>query len=220
MKAIPSRHKMMLGKISDPGGAKPGFETNYNRDKLDSKVFPKVDKFDGEWKDWSFICNSAVRSASHDAFDLLNWAEKKETEISHVDAQAPDNIRDASDLDSALFNQIAMLMRRENVQILHNSDFSETESWRRFTKRYSPTTPVRWLHLMMFAVSPQKITTDNKVLEMIERWETKVLALERDFNEKLSDKMNAGVLLNMMPGDLQNSLIQQAHKLEKNFKMT
>ena len=31
--------------------------------------------------------------------------------------------------------------------------------------------------------------------------------------------MKAGVLLNRMPGDLQNSLIQQADKLE-NFKMT
>ena len=73
---------------------------------------------------------------------------------------------------------------------------------------------------MMFAVSPQKITKGNKVLETIERWETKVLALERDVNEKLSEKMNAGVPLNMMPGDLQKSLIQQARKLEKNFKMT
>ena len=72
---------------------------------------------------------------------------------------------------------------------------------------------------MMFVVSPQKITKGNKVLEMVERWEAKVLALERDFNEKLSDKMKTGVLLNVVPGDLQNSLIQQADKLE-NFKMT
>ena len=71
---------------------------------------------------------------------------------------------------------------------------------------------------MMSVVSPQKITKGNKVLEMIERWETKILALERDFNEKLSERMKAGVLLNMMPGDLQNSLIQRADKLE-NFKM-
>ena len=67
---------------------------------------------------------------------------------------------------------------------------------------------------MMFVVSPQKITKGNKVLEMIERWHTKVLALERYCNEKLSDKMNTGVLPNMMPRDFQNSLIQQADKLE------
>ena len=75
------------------------------------------------------------------------------------------------------------------------------------------------MQVMMSVVSPQKITKVNRVLEMIEGWETKVLALERDFNEKLSDKIKAGVLLFMMPGDLQNSVIQQADKLE-NFKMT
>ena len=116
-------------------------------------------------------------------------------------------------------NQIAMLMRGESIHIMHNSNFSGTEARRRLTKRCSPTTPVRGLQLMMSVVSPKKVTKGNKVLEMIDRWETKVLALERDFNEKLSDKMKAGVQLNMMPGDLQNSFIQQADKLE-NFKMT
>ena len=104
------------------------------------------------------------------------------------------------------------------MQIMHNSNFSGTEGWRRLTKRYSPTTPVRGLQLMMSVVSPQKITKGNQVLEMIERWETKILALERDFNERLSERMKAGVLLNMMPEDLQNSFIQQADNLE-NFKM-
>ena len=93
--------QMMLGKISEPCGAKPGIETNYNRDKLDPKVFTKVDKFDGERNDWNFTFKSAVRSSSHDAFDLLNWAEEEETEVSDVDTQAPHNIRDASDLDSS-----------------------------------------------------------------------------------------------------------------------
>ena len=102
-----------------------------------------MDKFDGEWKDLSFTFESAVRSSSHDAFDLLNWAEKEETEIIDVDAQAPNNIRDASDLDSALFNQIAMLMKGESMQIMHNSNFSGTEAWRRLTKRYSPDSSTR-----------------------------------------------------------------------------
>ena len=159
MKATNESHTqqipMMLGKISDPGGAKPGFQTDYNRDKLDSKVFTKMDKFDGEWKDWSSTFKSAVRSSSHDEFNLLTWAEKEETEIIDVDTQAPHNIQDASDLDSALFNQIAMLMRGESIHIMHNSNFSGTEAWRRLTKRHSPTTPVRGLQLMMSEVSPQ-----------------------------------------------------------------
>ena len=114
MKATNESHtqqiQMMLNQIQKPGGAQSGLETNYNREKLDSKVFMKVDKFDGEWKGWSFTFKSAVRSSSHDAFDLLNWAEKEKTEIIDVDAQAPNNIRDA---------------RGESMQIMQNSNFSE-----------------------------------------------------------------------------------------------
>ena len=127
MKATNESHtqqiQMMLNQIQKPGGAQPGLEANYNREKLDTNVFTKVDKFDGECKDWSFTFKSAVRSSSHDAFDVLNWAVKEETEIIDVDAQAPNNIRDADDLDSALFNQIAMLMKGESMQIMHNSNF-------------------------------------------------------------------------------------------------
>ena len=106
--------QMMLSQIQNAGGAQPGFETNYNREKLDSMVFTKVDKFDGEWKDWSFI-KSAVRSSSHHAVDLLNSAEKEETSLMWT----PNNIRDASDPDSALF------MKGECMQIMHNSNFLE-----------------------------------------------------------------------------------------------
>ena len=104
MKATNETHtqqiQKMLSQIQKPGGAQQGLEMNYNREKLDSKVFTKVDKFDGEWKDWSFTFKSAARSSSHDAFDVLTWAEEEETENIDVDAQAANNIRDASDLRS------------------------------------------------------------------------------------------------------------------------
>ena len=66
----------------------------------------------------------------------------------------------------------------------------------------------------MSIMSPQKLTKDNKVVELVGGCETKILALERDFKEILSDKMKAGGLFKMMPGDLQISLIQQTDKLE------
>ena len=222
MKAMNEDHQkqiqVMINQIRAQGSTPPGLGT-HSKTHLDSKAFMKVDKFTGEWKDWSFTFKSAVRSTNRDAFDLLSWAEKEEKDIIDVETQAPNELDDVGDIDSALFNQLAMLMKGESMQIMHNSNFSGCEAWRRLTKRYSPTTPVRGLQLMMSVVSPQKIKKGNKVLEMIERWEAKLLILERDFNEKLSDRMKAGVLLNMMPEDLQNSLTQQADKLE-DFKVT
>ena len=42
-------------------------QVHYNRDKLDSKVFTKMDKFDGEWKDGVSLSNRqfALRATMH-----------------------------------------------------------------------------------------------------------------------------------------------------------
>ena len=99
MKATSGTHntqiQMVLGRLHSQGAVHSGSVANNHREKLDSKVFTKVDMFDGERKDWSFTFKSAVRSSSHDAFDLLNWAEKEDTEIIDVATQAPDNIENA-----------------------------------------------------------------------------------------------------------------------------
>ena len=58
------------------------------------------------------------------------------------------------------------------------------------------------------------IMKGNKVLEMIERREKEIFALERNFGEKLSDRVT-----DMMPGDFRDSLIQLTHELS-NFRMT
>jgi hypothetical protein len=47
----------------------------------------------------------------------------------------------------------------------------------------------------------------------IDKWETKVLALSRDFKETLSEKMRAAILISMLPPELQNTLVQQADKI-------
>ena len=68
---------------------------------------------------------------------------------------------------------------------------------------------------LLFDDSCTWIPTDIEVLEMIERWDTKHRGLERDFNEELSDRMKAELLVTMMPAGFQNSLIQQPDEPEK-----
>ena len=93
---------------------------------------------------------------------MLNWAEEEETENIDVDAQAANNIRDASDLSSRCS------LREKACKSCTTPTFLEVKAWLRLGKRYSPTTPVRGLQLMM-SVSPQKISKGNTVPEMIDR---------------------------------------------------
>lgn len=43
----------------------------------------------------------------------------------------------------------------------------------------------------------------------IARWEAKPVALERDYQEKVSERMRIGILISMVPDDLQEMLLQQ-----------
>ena len=72
---------------------------------------------------------------------------------------------------------------------------------------------------MMATINPGKAKRLEEVAAHIDRWEAKVLALSRDFNERLSDKMRSAILISMLPSDLQHALIQQADKFT-DFKST
>ena len=99
--------------------------------------------------------------------------------------------------------------------MLHTSGYNGLEAWRKLCKRYSPTTPMRGMQLMMAAKAKEL----EEVATHIERWEAKVLALSRDFNELLSEKMRAIILISMLPVDVQHAQIQQADKIE-DYKST
>ena len=103
--------------------------------------------------------------------------------------------------------------------MLHTSGFSGFEAWRKLSKRYSLTTPMSSMQLMMAASNPGKATGLEEVAIHIDSWEAKVLALSRDFNELLSENMRAAILISMLHPDFQHALIQQADKIE-DYKST
>ena len=180
-------------------------------------MLQRVEVFTGEqaWRDWSFQFKSATKTANETAYTLIEAAEKEESE---VDDDLTLNEAEKS-LSAALFNILGTLVKGEPLQMLHTSNFSGLEAWRKLSKRYSPTTPMRGMQLMMATINPGKAKKLEEVATHIDKWEAKVLALSRDFNEKLSDKMRSAILISMLPSDLQHALIQQADKFT-DFKST
>ena len=107
------------------------------------------------------------------------------------------------------------MVQGEAMRLLHNCNFNGADAWRRLTKRYSPSTPLRAMHLMLQVVNPGQAKNSKDIQNKIDKWESQVLALERDFSEKISSKMKAAIIISMLPGDLQDALIQQADKYEE-----
>ena len=160
---------------------------------INEKYYKRVENFTGEqaWRDWSFQFKSATKTANEAAYHLIETAEKEEKEID----DALSLTEEERSLSSGIFNILGTLVKGEPLQMLHTSGFSGFEAWRKLSKRYSSTTPMRVMQLMMAAINPGKAKGLEEVAIHIDRWEAKVLALSRDFNELLSEKMRAAILI-------------------------
>ena len=179
---------------------------------INEKYYKRVESFSGEqvWRDWAFQFKSATKTANEAAYRLIETAEKEEKEIDDVLSLSEAE----RSLSAGISNILGTLVKGEHLQMLHTSGYSGLEVWRKLSKRYSPTTSMRSMQLMMAAINPGKAKGLEEVATHIDRWEAKVLALSRDFNELLSEKMRAAILISMLPPDLQQALIQQADKID------
>ena len=176
----------------------------------DEKCYKRVESFTGEhaWRDWSFHFKSATKTANESAYHLIETAEEEEKEIDDALSLSEEE----RSLSSGIFNILGTLVKGEPLQLLHMNGFSGFEAWRKLSKRYSPTTPMRGMQLMMAAINPGKAKGLEEVAVHIDRWEANILAL-------LSEKVRAAILISMLPPDLQHALIQQADKIE-DYKST
>ena len=185
---------------------------------VDEKYYRKLAIFKGDnFKDFAFQFKSATRGASELAHKLLVWAENEDSEIDEVIgfadfSEEDDTIRKIS---AELFNIIITMLQGEPLQLLQTCNYSGLEAWRRLSKRYSPSTPLRAIHLMLQIINPGQAKTPKEIQNKIDKWESQVLVLERDFKEKLSNKMKAAIALSMLPPEMRDSLIQQADKFEE-----
>ena len=149
-------------------------------DRIDERYYRKIIQFSGEnWKDWCFQFKSATRGSSNVAYKLLNWSEKETTKIE--DYSDFEHFDQAEKLSNELFNIISTMVQGEALQVLHNCDYNGAEAWRRLSRRYSPSTPLRAMQLMLQVVNPGKAKNVKEILCIVDKWETTVLALERDF---------------------------------------
>ena len=63
-----------------------------------------------------------------------------------------------------------MLVQGEALQLLHNCDYEGAEAWRRLSRRYSLSTPLRAMQLMLQIVSPAKAKSVKEITNIIDKW--------------------------------------------------
>ena len=165
---------------------RPSPTTANKAESVDERFFRKICVFKGEnFKDFAFQFKSAARGSSEIAYSLLNWVEREESEIDDsVGFPSFDHAdEETRKISGEIFNVIITMMQGEALQLLHNCNFSGAEAWRRLTRRYSPSTPLRAMNLMLQIINPGQAKTPKEIQSKIDRWESQVLAMERDFKE-------------------------------------
>ena len=83
----------------------------------------------------------------------------------------------------------------------------------------NPVTPARALQAMISVMVPPKVKDVKELPNEIEKWEAKVLALKRDYNEDLSQRMRVAAITSMCPHDVQDLIFQQGDKLDNYMKI-
>ena len=189
------------------GGGHKGFNERH---------FRRVDKFDGKssWSDWCFTFKAAARSADKLVVEMMEWMEKQANpKQEELDTHVVDIGVDADGVD--LFDTLVALTSGEALTIVRGTDkMNGFYAWKRLMERFNPNTPAKALALMMEVMQPKRLSDPNKIPQAIEEWDLKVQCLEKEFDEKLSDRMKTALVLSMCPGDLQDMMYQQAANLK------
>ena len=189
---------------------------------LDERQFRRLRPFEGkegEWKEWCFQFKVAVRAANSSIGKILEEAEKKTLE---VDIQELESGLAELELEvdfekgaEELFDTLCMLVQGEPSLIVQRVEgMNGFEAWRQLHRKYNPTTPARALQAMIDIMTIKRAQSHKELMGMIEKWELKVQVLERDFGEKLSERMKIAAVTAMCKHDIQDYVFQGAAEMD------
>ena len=185
------------------------------------RPFQTLAKFTGKEDKWAehyakFTCT--VLEQNPEIQKVMKWAEEQDQEllVDDIITVAGGDVTSASDVDMATRWGAALKIKihlslDDTAWSYYNSipeQCNGFEVWRRLTKKYNPRTPIRGMQLMVKVTGPGKAKKGEDLSAVIARWETRANLLERDYGEKLSERMRVGILIQMVPDDMQEMILQ------------
>ena len=182
---------------------------------LDERKFKEVGVFGGseeQWKEFALKFKAVAKETNPLIFEALKWAEGEENELTETDLDIKFGDQ-GTEVAVTVYNRLIHHLSGPALE-MHQTVLEENglEAWRTLSKRYDPMTSMRGLQLMMKVMLPPKIGKNQDVQGMINRWEGYIHTLKRDFKEDVSDMMKIGILIHMMPDQLQDTILQAADR--------
>ena len=223
MSAMQAQLPAMVAAMAPPPTTSPGPSIGLSRKTLDERYFRRIKVYEGkdtEWKEFQFQLKVAVRAASPEVAKLMEHVEKvgDEVDIDDLAMEFVDfkNVPDFEKAAGEVYDMLCLLVHGEASLVVQGIvDMNGFEAWRQLHWKYNPTTPARALQAMIEVMTPIKTKGPKELLAAIEKWELKVHVLERDFGEKLSERMKVAAVTAMCSGDIQDLVFQNAEVLKE-----
>jgi hypothetical protein len=148
---------------------------------------------------------SAVKETSP---SLAYWMSHAEIEDAEIDASP------GPTLSAALYSRLIPILSGQAIAILQGiPDQNGLEVWRTLSKRFNPITPFKCMMLFRKIVS-MKLKKGEDMQTSVAKWEMHINNLERDHGEKMSDKIKMALMVQMLPDDIQRTIIQHMDRME------
>ncbi len=196
---------IMRGAGGGRGGGGP-------RKVLDERHLRRMAAFgcdDRQWRDWSFQLRAALRGANKDIADVIAWIETVPGTVTseEIDQNSVEEKEVFEHWGAEFYDLLCSLTSGEALTIVRTEmSMNGFLAWKGLYKRFNPITPAKALAEMKEVMNPPKVSDPTRVPKAIDDWVVKVAMLQREFGEKLSDRMKTALMLSMCPPGLQDIL--------------
>ena len=207
------------GLQSNPfGGARGG-----SRRILEAKGVSRVDTFGGkeaQWREWAFQFKVAVKAMDASVAEILSKTEVDEDAHKLEDLELEYGSLEVGKAAGELYDLLCLCLKGDPLVLVQRvTSMNGFEAWGRLYRRHNPVTPARALQAMIAVMVPPKVKDVKELPNEIEKWESKVLNLKREYNESLSERMKVAAITSMCPHDVQDLIFQQGDKLDNYMRI-
>ena len=165
--------------------------------------FRQMGNFSGseqEWKEFGLKICAVVEETEPELFKAMRWAVVEENDITDDSIQGNCDEEQAIRMTTMFFNRLIHHLKGAAFTI-HQGSWARTD----------PMTQMRGMQIMLKVMLLPKIGKNRYVHTQVNKWESLINILE----EEVSHMMKVGLLLHMMPDDLQDTTLQHADRFRE-----
>ena len=161
-----------------------------HRRVLEPKGVSRVDTFIGKeahWKEWAFQFRVAIKAMESRASEIMAKVETQENAHVLEDLELEYSNLDVTKVAGELYDLLCLCLKGDPLILVQGvTSMNGFEAWGKLYRRFNPVTPARALQAMIAVMVPAKVKDVRDLPNEIEKWEGRLLNLQRESIMRLS----------------------------------